>query len=324
MRKTVWCVGALLVLLAPSAGSAQQVAVEFNPYGGLFLPVTNILELNSVARGEIASEVEEGLGDLGVIVSLDLDELTAKHKASFLFGGRLTVWVTDVFGVEGGFAYALSGANVDLAGTADGFEFDEADLIEAVRELGGSEAVAEVEQDLLEPDAYVWLASLKGLYRFVPQPGGIFAIHIGGGVALIGRGGDAFEEVGGTTDVGGVLNLGLPSTSPRRSPSDSTSRTTFTRLSSRMTPAESRSAIQRFRTTSSSRADWSSGSAEAELTQSRDGGAVVCRARFSLPVAASPHRPEPAPLFEWLLGIVAVLAAEASPHSGLGGIAWNH
>ncbi len=206
--KKAWCVGALLALLATSPGAAQQVMVEITPYGGLFLPVTNILELNSVARGEIASEVEEGLGDLGVIVSLDLDELTAKHKASFLFGGRLTVWVTDVFGVEGGFAYALSGADVDLAGTADGFEFDEADLIEVVRELGGSEAVAEVEQDLLEPDAYVWLASLKGLYRFVPQPGGIFAIHIGGGVALIGRGGDAFEEVGGTTDVGGVLNLG--------------------------------------------------------------------------------------------------------------------
>lgn len=209
MRKTVWCVGALLALLAASPGSAQQVTVEITPYGGLFLPVTNILDLNATARTEIASEIQGGLADLtGVFVDVDLDELTGKHKASLLFGGRLTVWMTEVFGVEGGFAYALSGADVDLAGTVDGIDIDEADLIELAQELGGAEAAAEVEQDLAEPDAYVWLASLKGLYRFVPQPGGIFAIHVGGGVALIGRGGDAFEEVAGTTDVGGVLNLG--------------------------------------------------------------------------------------------------------------------
>ncbi len=52
------------------------------------------------------------------------------------------------------------------------------------------------------------MASLKGLYRLTPQPDAIWAIHLGGGVALLSHGGDFWDGVDGTTDIGGVLNVG--------------------------------------------------------------------------------------------------------------------
>jgi hypothetical protein len=55
------------------------------------------------------------------------------------------------------------------------------------------------------------LASVKGLYRFMPQPDANWGLHLGAGVGLVGRGGDYwdFVDVDGTTDIGGVLNAGL-------------------------------------------------------------------------------------------------------------------
>ncbi len=211
MARMVWSTAAVLALLI--AGPARaQVTVEINPFGGLYLPVADIVELNSVARAAVAQDFAEQIFDLvGVFPSIDLDEFTGKHKSAFTFGGRVTAWVTDAFGVEGSFAYALSDAEVvRVSGVLDGNPFDKADLIDAIEELrqAGEEEAARLLEDFLQLDGNVWLAGLKALYRFAPQASGIWALHIGGGPVLIGRGGDAWEDTEGTTDIGAVLNLG--------------------------------------------------------------------------------------------------------------------
>ncbi|KPK75380.1 MAG: hypothetical protein AMS25_18425 [Gemmatimonas sp. SM23_52] len=174
LRKACGLVALVVPLLAGPA-LAQQVAVDVNGFGGVYLPVTD---------WQFSDQVAQAAG---------FSEAVAQHSTAVLFGGRLTLWVTDVFGVEAGFAYALSDIEVEATTVGVGTE-----------NICGQEFAGEP----FDCDASVWLASLKGLYRFAPQFGGIWAIHIGGGLAMIGRTGDIYDETEGTTDVGGVVNIG--------------------------------------------------------------------------------------------------------------------
>lgn len=168
MFRKVFGVAALLALFAGPASAQQQIMVDIGGFGGLFLPVTDVIEFSPELLAEIGAS-----------------EATAKHKAAVMFGGNVTVWVTDVFGIEGAFAYALSDGEL----TADGQDVCD-------------------DPDIGPCDANVYMGSVKGMYRFLPQPGGIIAIHLGAGVALIGRGGDLWDGVDGKTDIGGVVNVG--------------------------------------------------------------------------------------------------------------------
>jgi hypothetical protein len=56
-------------------------------------------------------------------------------------------------------------------------------------------------------DSSIFLAAAKVMYRFGP-PMGNSSFHIGGGPAILSRGGNAYEGADGTTDIGGVVNLG--------------------------------------------------------------------------------------------------------------------
>jgi hypothetical protein len=174
LRKTCGVVALVVPLLAGPA-LAQQVAVDVSGFGGVYLPLTD---------WQFSDEVAQAGG---------FSEAVAEQSGAVLFGGRLTLWVTDVLGVEAGFAYALSDIEVEATTVGVGSE-----------DICGQDFAGEP----FECDASVWLASVKGLYRFAPQPGGIWAIHIGGGLAMIGRTGDAYDETEGTTDVGGVVNIG--------------------------------------------------------------------------------------------------------------------
>ncbi len=172
--------GALALLVAQPA-AAQQVSVEFTGLGGLYLPVANVLEVE-----------DDILDELGALMGIELDEWTGKHKAGFALGGRVNLWFTDVFGVEGSFIYSFGNAETEITGSDAGVPFSES----------------------ADSSAHVWLASLKGLYRFRPQDS--FRLHIGGGLALIGHGGDAYDffseafgaDIEGKTDIGGVINVG--------------------------------------------------------------------------------------------------------------------
>lgn len=180
MIKRAYCLGALALLMAPPV-AAQQVSAELSAFGGLYLPVTDV------------SEMEEAiLDELGLLMGVELDKWTGKHKAGLALGGRVDLWFTEAFGIEGTFVYAFSSAETEISGSDAGVPFSES----------------------ADTSAYVWLASLKGLYRFRPQDG--FNIHIGGGLALISRGGNAYDylsegfgtDIEGLTDIGAVVNVG--------------------------------------------------------------------------------------------------------------------
>lgn len=106
-----------------------------------------------------------------------------KHKVGIALGGRVTLWTPGSLGFEGQFAYALS--NVKL--TVDGTEVE--DCGEAC-------------------DASIVFGAAKVMFRFAPPAGGA-SFHIGGGPAVISRSGNAYEGAEGTTDIGGVVNLGV-------------------------------------------------------------------------------------------------------------------
>jgi hypothetical protein len=150
-RATVLVAMALFALAARPA-LAQQLMVDINPFGGVYLPISDLIE-----------EDVDGI-------------VTGKYKLGFLFGGRVTVWINESFGVEGGFGYAINEVESE--------ELDETE------------------------DAAVILGTLKGLYQFAPSPDTPFMLHVGAGLAMISHGGDAWEDVEGTTDIGGTLIVG--------------------------------------------------------------------------------------------------------------------
>lgn len=122
----------------------------------------------------------------GAVVPLSnvIDEagVELKHKAGIAFGGRVTAWMPGSLGFEGQAAYALS----DVKLTIDGVE----------EECVGDEC-----------DSSIFFGAAKVLYRFAP-PTGVAAFHIGGGPAVVIRGGNAYEGATGTTDIAGILNVG--------------------------------------------------------------------------------------------------------------------
>jgi hypothetical protein len=162
-------VALLLVLAAVSPTMAQNVSVDLNGFGGLYVPTTEF---------QFASE----------FLPPGVSEATAKHKSAVIFGGRLGLWFSPAFGIEGEFGYALSDAEV---------KFDGQDI-----------CGQEIDGELFECDANSWQGALKGLYRIKPQPDAIWSLHLGAGAGVVGRGGKAYDEAEGTTDIAGVADVG--------------------------------------------------------------------------------------------------------------------
>ncbi len=173
MKKTLWFAAFLLLFITlPAHAQRDGVSISITGQGGALLPVTDRIE------------------ELVEFVPGTAEETTISQSTAFAFGGKVTVWVTDVFGVEGGFSYALSDAELEVGGE---------DVCDILADLEG-EGIC---------DANAWYGNVKGVYRWVPMPDANWALHFGGGVALIGHGGDFWDGVDGTTDVGGVLAAGL-------------------------------------------------------------------------------------------------------------------
>ena len=104
-------------------------------------------------------------------------QVTASQKSGFAMGGRLTFWALGPIGFEGNFVYSWSDAEITEDGQTDS-------------ESGN-----------------VWAGDLRAIWKLLPGPIGI---HIDGGIAYIGRGGDAYSDItDGKSDVGGVVGAGL-------------------------------------------------------------------------------------------------------------------
>ena len=177
MTQRMWSALLMLFLASAGHGLAQDIRVEFVPYGGLFLPVADLGEIS------IPDPDPSGLGTVDVAVN---------QATAFIFGGRIPVWLGENWGIEGNFAYALSDVKAEVSG------------------VPGLDDLCDDPEIIDEGcDANVWFGSGKVMYRVAPRPDSEVAILLGGGVAVIGRGGDFYNGIEGTTDVGGVLNVGL-------------------------------------------------------------------------------------------------------------------
>lgn len=118
------------------------------------------------------------LGDLSD-QPLDIGGTTldrAKQATSLAFGGRAVLWLAGPVGVEGSLFYAPSEAETTVAGVAS------------------------------EQDAYVWAGAGRLLLK-LGVPGAPVHFLLDGGVAVIGRGGDAYNGLNGTSKVGGVAGV---------------------------------------------------------------------------------------------------------------------
>ena len=93
MIRKIFAVTLLAGLFAAAPARAQLPGLEIEPYIGVFVPGTDVID------EEIA----------GV-------DLTIGHQQSFAVGGRLTLWLLGPLGLEGNIMYAFSDVEVDALG----------------------------------------------------------------------------------------------------------------------------------------------------------------------------------------------------------------
>lgn len=152
MKKTLYGLLAVFVLVGATPALAQLPGIELEPYIGVYVPTQDI-------------------------VKDDILGVTGSQKEGLVVGARLTFWLAGPFGIEGNFTYAFSDGEEDDGTT------------------------------VTEESAAVWMGDGRLIWKVLPGPLGI---HLTGGVAVIGRSGDAYDEVTeGKTDFGGVLGAGL-------------------------------------------------------------------------------------------------------------------
>ena len=164
---------ALFLLGLVAVPAAAQIQVDLIPYIGGYLPT------NDLAVVSFASSPDQKTS------------LRAKQRPGFLLGGRVDLWFSPKWGVEGNFAYVFSEG--DLTSSVGGQTDDL--CIQASTDCG----------------AYVWYGSVKALYRISPKPDSDYSIHLAAGPAYIGRGGAFYDELDAsdTSDFGGVLGIGV-------------------------------------------------------------------------------------------------------------------
>lgn len=106
----------------------------------------------------------------------ELGSLVTEQKEAFALGGRASVLFAGPIGIEGCFMYAFSDVNT------------------------------QENNQLTKKNGYIWIGDARLLFNVLPGPINFF---LTGGMAWIGRGGDAYEQISdGKTNVGAVLGVG--------------------------------------------------------------------------------------------------------------------
>jgi hypothetical protein len=115
------------------------------------------------------------------------------QKTSLAVGGRLAVWPSSRVAIEAEFAYLPSGHGGDVIQTVGGV----------------------LEQDTIDSDANLFVGSVSVVYALIRPPLEPLAFYVSGGVGLVSRSGDFFDDLKGggidvgTSDIAGVIGLGL-------------------------------------------------------------------------------------------------------------------
>jgi hypothetical protein len=170
IRKTFLALAMLGLVAVPAAA---QIQVDLVPYIGAYLPINDLAVISFAPSPD------------------QTNTLTFGQRPGVLIGGRVDVWFSPEWGVEGNFAYAFSSGELtsSIGGQTDDF----------------------CSQSGSDCGAYVWYGSVKALYRIYPKPDSGYSIHLAAGPAYIGRGGAFYDglEASETSDFGGVLGVGL-------------------------------------------------------------------------------------------------------------------
>jgi hypothetical protein len=121
--------------------------------------------------------------DLVDILIPDVGALSFGHKTGWDVGGRFAVWPTGRIGIEAEAAYA--GSNVDLRGILPDFAQD------------------------TTISANIFVGSVNVMWAAIAPPLDPVAFYVSGGIGLVSRGGDFFDGFDDTSDIAGVLGVGL-------------------------------------------------------------------------------------------------------------------
>ncbi len=140
------------------------------------------------------SQMQVTIGGFGgaALPAADLVDVLIPEVGAFSFGqktgwnagGRLAVWPTARFGIEVEGAYV--GSNVDVKGILP------------------PEFVADT-----TVSANVFVGSLNLMWAVIAPPLDPVAFYVSGGVGIVSRSGDFFEGADDTSDIAGVLGVGL-------------------------------------------------------------------------------------------------------------------
>lgn len=135
-------------------------------YGGLFVPASRLGEfpLDEARPGHVREW---------------------RHEDGAALGARLTIWLTQLLGVEAAFTYSSSNLKWKEVG---------------LPARGPSDIFRQLEANVLA-------ATARTLLRFAGAPGVEF--HVLGGFGLVSRYGEAYDDVEGTMDPAIVLGGGL-------------------------------------------------------------------------------------------------------------------
>ena len=108
-------------------------------------------------------------------------------SSGWTLGARVAVWPSARIGIEAEAAYVSSDVEGDFIVAVGG----------KLRPVSGTES------------GNLFLGSLNFVYALIKPPLEPLAITVSGGVGLVSRGGDAWNNFEDTSDIAGVLGLGL-------------------------------------------------------------------------------------------------------------------
>jgi hypothetical protein len=157
-------------LLALAPSSlAAQTTVGLSAFGGVYLPTADLFD---------------------GVVPIDTfgpSSLKFKQKMGWTLGARVAVWPSARIGIEAEAAYVSSDVEGDFIVAVGG----------QLMPVSGTEK------------GNLFLGSLNFVYALIKPPLEPLAITVSGGVGLVSRGGDAWNNFEDTSDIAGVLGLGL-------------------------------------------------------------------------------------------------------------------
>ncbi len=158
-------------------------------YRAIVLALALIATPSAVSAQEIQVAIS-GFGgaaiptaDLVDVLIPQVGAFSLGHEVGFTAGGRVAVWPTSRFGIEAEGAYV--GSDVKVVGILAGFAAD------------------------TSISANLFIGSLNAVWAVLAPPLEPVALYLSGGIGYVSRGGDFFTGLDDTSDIAGVVGIGL-------------------------------------------------------------------------------------------------------------------